>query len=88
MRNINSIPHSDPLAFFLTWTAYGSWLPGDGRGWALHPAMTELKALYDGGRLAVMANVGTLSQPLTKALYNSRPDLRPRQLFSHNDQQV
>jgi hypothetical protein len=34
MRNINSIPHSDPLAFFLTWTAYGSWLPGDGRGWA------------------------------------------------------
>jgi len=61
---------------------------GDGRSWALHPAMTELKALYDGGRLAVMANVGTLSQPLTKALYTSRPDLRPRQLFSHNDQQV
>ena len=22
-----------PLAFFLTWTTYGSWLPGDERGW-------------------------------------------------------
>jgi REP element-mobilizing transposase RayT len=24
----------DPLAFFFTWTTYGSWLPGDARGWA------------------------------------------------------
>jgi REP element-mobilizing transposase RayT len=23
----------DPLAYFLTWTTYGSWLPGDERGW-------------------------------------------------------
>ena len=23
----------EPLAFFLTWTTYASWLPGDGRGW-------------------------------------------------------
>ena len=23
----------EPLAYFLTWTAYGSWLPGDIRGW-------------------------------------------------------
>lgn len=27
----------DPLAFFLTWTTYGSWLPGDERGWAEKP---------------------------------------------------
>jgi REP element-mobilizing transposase RayT len=26
-------PMPDPLAFFLTWTTYGSWLPGDERGW-------------------------------------------------------
>ena len=26
--------HSDPLAYFLTWTCYGTWLPGDDRGWA------------------------------------------------------
>jgi hypothetical protein len=23
----------DPLAYFLTWTTYGTWLPGDERGW-------------------------------------------------------
>jgi REP element-mobilizing transposase RayT len=25
--------YSDPLAYFITWTTYGSWLPGDERGW-------------------------------------------------------
>jgi hypothetical protein len=23
----------DPLAYFITWTSYGTWLPGDDRGW-------------------------------------------------------
>jgi REP element-mobilizing transposase RayT len=23
----------DPLAYFITWTTYGTWLPGDARGW-------------------------------------------------------
>ncbi len=23
----------DPIAFFLTWSTYGTWLPGDDRGW-------------------------------------------------------
>ena len=23
----------DPLAYFITWTTYGTWLPGDRRGW-------------------------------------------------------
>jgi hypothetical protein len=23
----------DPIAYFLTWVTYGTWLPGDGRGW-------------------------------------------------------
>jgi hypothetical protein len=32
-HDIGSIRRPDPLAFFLTWTTYGSWLPGDGRGW-------------------------------------------------------
>ena len=40
------------------------------------------------GKFAVLANVGTLAYPLTQALYNTRTDLRPMQLFSHNDQQV
>ncbi len=29
---------SDPIAFFLTWTTYGSWLPGDERGWTQRSA--------------------------------------------------
>ena len=28
-----SIIRPDPVALFLTWTTYGSWLPGDSRGW-------------------------------------------------------
>src|SRR5436305_293988 len=27
----------EPLAFFLTWTSYGTWLPGDERGWVEKP---------------------------------------------------
>lgn len=26
-------PMPDALAYFLTWTTYGTWLPGDDRGW-------------------------------------------------------
>ena len=29
-------PMPDPLAFFLTWCTYGTWLPGDERGWIQH----------------------------------------------------
>lgn len=29
----NEPPMPDPLAYFLTWTTYGTWLPGDERGW-------------------------------------------------------
>jgi REP element-mobilizing transposase RayT len=25
--------HDNPLAYFITWTCYGTWLPGDERGW-------------------------------------------------------
>ena len=26
-------PMPEPLAYFLTWSTYGTWLPGDERGW-------------------------------------------------------
>jgi hypothetical protein len=29
----NEGPLPDPLAYFLTWNTYGTWLPGDQRGW-------------------------------------------------------
>jgi REP element-mobilizing transposase RayT len=25
--------HDDPIGYFLTWAIYGTWLPGDARGW-------------------------------------------------------
>jgi REP element-mobilizing transposase RayT len=25
--------HEDPIGYFLTWVTYGTWLPGDARGW-------------------------------------------------------
>ena len=41
----------DPIAFFLTWATYGTWLPGDSRGWVeyrhgwqLPDAVRELEA--------------------------------------------
>lgn len=27
----------EPIAYFITWTTYGSWLPGDERGWVEKP---------------------------------------------------
>lgn len=29
----NEAPLPDPIAYFLTWPTYGTWLPGDERGW-------------------------------------------------------
>ena len=61
---------------------------GDGRSWGLHPVMTGLHSLYGQGKAAVLANVGTLLYPTTKAQYTARSVPLPPQLFSHDDQQV
>lgn len=58
-----------------------------GRTFALHPFMGSLQTLFGEGRLAVLANVGTLIQPITKAQYQARSAPVPTSLFSHNDQQ-
>jgi uncharacterized protein (DUF1501 family) len=55
---------------------------------ALHPLLSPLVPLYNTQRrLAVMANVGPLVGPLSKADYLAGKVARPRKLFSHNDQQ-
>ncbi len=28
-RDVGGVPMNDPLGYFITWTTYGSWLPGD-----------------------------------------------------------
>ncbi|MDN2709764.1 DUF1501 domain-containing protein [Janthinobacterium sp. SUN118] len=58
-----------------------------GRSFALHPALGPLKSLFDDGRAAVVANVGTLIQPVTLAQYKAGSVALPPKLFSHNDQQ-
>ena len=57
------------------------------RTFALHPMLSPLVPLFSAGRLAVMANVGTLIQPTTKAQYVARSVPLPSNLYSHNDQQ-
>ncbi len=60
----------------------------DGRDFALHPAMPELRDLFAQGRLAALANVGTLVVPTTRAQFQAKSVPLPNALFSHNDQQV
>jgi REP element-mobilizing transposase RayT len=33
MKGTGDTLRPEPLAYFLTWTTYGTWLPGDDRGW-------------------------------------------------------
>jgi uncharacterized protein (DUF1501 family) len=60
----------------------------DGRSWGLHPSMPEVQALFGSGKLALLANTGTLVQPVTLAQYNAGTVALPPQLFSHANQQV
>ena len=60
------------------------------RSFAVHPMLSPILPLFTQGRLAIVANVGTLIQPTTKAQYASNYNATvpiPRNLFSHNDQQ-
>jgi uncharacterized protein (DUF1501 family) len=57
------------------------------RTFALHPFLAPMKSLFDQKRVAILANVGTLIQPVTKAQYTAKSVPVPANLFSHNDQQ-
>jgi REP element-mobilizing transposase RayT len=35
------VPGEEPLAYYLTWTTYGTWLPGDERGWVAKPGQFQ-----------------------------------------------
>lgn len=41
-HDVGRTPHDEPLAYLLTWTTYGTWLPGDDRGWVEHPGNFHL----------------------------------------------
>ena len=60
------------------------------RTFALHPLMPRLQSLFSQGHAAVVANLGPLLQPTTKADYkvgSTAAHPLPPYLFSHNDQQ-
>ena len=59
--------------------------PTLGAEYGLHPNLTELHGLWNQNKLAVVSNVGTLVQPITKAQYLAGAP-RPEQLFSHSNQ--
>ncbi len=63
-------------------------ITSDGRSFGLHSSLAELKGLFDQRKMAVVANVGTLVEPLTKVQYQNGTGRKPPQLFSHSDQQV
>lgn len=53
----------------------------------LHPAMPELRTLFESGGVAFVVNVGPLVEPTTKAAYLDKTANLPLRLFSHIDQQ-
>src|SRR5882724_8031171 len=55
----------------------------DGYTYGFHPAMVEAQGIFKAGKLAVLANVGTLVYPTTKAQYSAQSVPLPSQLFSH-----
>jgi uncharacterized protein (DUF1501 family) len=59
-----------------------------GSNLAFHPLLGSLARNFNvSKRLAVLANVGPLVQPTSKAQYASVAHAKPAKLFSHNDQQ-
>lgn len=58
-----------------------------GRRFALNPAFTDIKQLFDQGHIALLSNVGSLIEPTTKPAYQSKSVKIPPQLFAHDWQQ-
>jgi uncharacterized protein (DUF1501 family) len=53
---------------------------------SLHGSLPEVQSLFNTGAAAIVANVGTLTQPMTRAQYLAGSTV-PSNLFSHPDQQ-
>src|SRR5271169_3345198 len=54
---------------------------------AFHSKLAEVASLFSSKELAVVANVGSLVQPLTRDQYQGQQAAIPLNLFSHADQQ-
>ncbi len=56
--------------------------------YAFHGKLPELASMFSSKELAVVANVGSLVQPVTRAQYQAAQMPVPLNLFSHSDQQL
>jgi len=59
-----------------------------GAPYGFHALLTELASLFTSKELSVVANVGPLVAPLTRAQYQAQQGNIPSNLFSHADQQL
>ena len=59
---------------------------GGPANYGVHPAMTEVAGLFNAGKAAIVANVGSLLYPITQSQYQNGGVPTPPQLFSHDDQ--
>jgi uncharacterized protein (DUF1501 family) len=55
---------------------------------ALNPNLPDIQTLFNNNNAAIVANVGTLTEPTTKAQYQAAGTVLPTNLFSHPDQQL
>ena len=62
-------------------------LGGTASKFALNPNLPDVQALFNNSNAALVANVGTLMQPTTRAQYLAGTTV-PTNLFSHSDQQL
>src|SRR6185295_20250661 len=60
----------------------------NGGQYALNYGLVEMQAMFQAGKLAVVANTGILNQPTTQQQYQQNLVPLPTQLFSHSDQVV
>ncbi|HMW48264.1 MAG TPA: DUF1501 domain-containing protein [Cellvibrionaceae bacterium] len=61
---------------------------GQSAGFGLHPQLNGLAELYNTGKLAAVANLGNLIEPVEKSRYKQNNTQLPANLFAHNDQAV
>jgi uncharacterized protein (DUF1501 family) len=60
----------------------------NGAPYAFHSKLAEVASMFTSKELAVVANVGSLVEPLTRAQYQAAVAPVPLNLFSHSDQQI
>jgi uncharacterized protein (DUF1501 family) len=60
--------------------------PPSAGAFGLHSKLPEIQSLFNQKHVALLANVGTLVRPTTRAQYQQRQVTLPQNLFSHEDQ--